>query len=135
MKKSPSILKNILRPFSSSTTFSQKCTPFTQNLLPFLCIFLSLSLFLLSFMFFFNKKIKNSRLIIGGQNRGFAPQSKLLGGACPGCPPESTPMVSTTFKEKSFNRFGVVLSYKYLCLVIWKLYDNFFSSFMKRKRI
>jgi len=33
----------------------QKCTPFIQNLRPFLCIFLSLSLFLLSFMFYIKK--------------------------------------------------------------------------------
>jgi len=33
----------------------QKFTPFIQNLLPFLCISLSLSLFLLSFMFSFFK--------------------------------------------------------------------------------
>jgi len=33
--------------------FFQKMTPFIQNVLPFLCIFLSLSLFLLSFMFYF----------------------------------------------------------------------------------
>src|SRR6218665_1043387 len=73
--------------------FFQKLTPFIQNLLPFLCIFLSLSLFFLSFVFFKLKKNKNSRLIIGGgQKRGFGPPSYLLGGACPGWPPESTPM-------------------------------------------
>src|SRR6218665_488395 len=30
--------------------------------------------------------------IIGGQKDTFAPPTQLLGGACPGCPPKSTPM-------------------------------------------
>ena len=75
--------------FFISRQLFQKFTPFIQNLLPFLCISLSLSLFLLSFMFFYKKntkKIKNSRLIIGGEKRGFAP-ILIIGGACPGCPP------------------------------------------------
>ena len=39
-------------------------------------------------MFIFKKNKKNSRLIIGGQKMGFAP-ILLLGGACPGCSPQS----------------------------------------------
>src|SRR6218665_871377 len=78
------------------TTFSsfshrqllQKFAPFFQNLLPFLCIFLFLSLFLLySCFLFLNKKLKNSSLIIGGTKRG----SPILiyGGRVPGLPPQS----------------------------------------------
>src|SRR6218665_3331070 len=69
--------------------FFQKFTPFIQNVLPFLCIFLSLFLFLLSFMFLRvkNKKFFNSRLIIGGgAKKGFCPHLHYW-GACPGCPP------------------------------------------------
>src|SRR6218665_1786015 len=74
--------------FSKNYTLHSKFAPFSLY-------FLSLSLFLLSFMFFLNKKNRNSRLIIGGQKRGFAP-ILIIGGACPGCPPESTPMVGAT---------------------------------------
>src|SRR6218665_2577761 len=66
--------------FSHRQLFS-KSTPFIQNLLPFLCIFLSSSLFLLSFMFF-NKK--NQKLLSDycGGKRSFAP-ILIIGGACP----------------------------------------------------
>ena len=54
--------------------FKKKFTPFIQNLLPFLCIFPSLSLFLLlSFMFSFLIKKKILVRLLGGQKRGFAP--------------------------------------------------------------
>src|SRR6218665_1671411 len=33
-------------------------------------------------------------IIGGGQKDTFAPPTQLLGGACPGCPPKSTPMLS-----------------------------------------
>ena len=45
-----------------------------------LCFFCFLSCF-----FFLNKKIKNSRLIIGGQKSVLLP-ILIIGGACPGCP-------------------------------------------------
>src|SRR6218665_3826163 len=32
-------------------------------------------------------------IIGGGQKDTFAPPTQLLGGACPGCPPKSTPMI------------------------------------------
>jgi len=58
------------------------------NWLPFLCIFLSLSLFLLSFMFsFFNPK--NKKFLSdywGGAKRGFAPRLNYW-GRVPGLPP------------------------------------------------
>ena len=45
-------------------------------------LFVSVSAF---FHVFLNKKMKNSRLIIGGQKKVFAP-ILIIGGACPGCP-------------------------------------------------
>src|SRR6218665_304908 len=51
-KKIPFYSQKFLRTFfSHRQLFLKIYTPFIQNLLPFLCIFLSLSLFLLSFMF------------------------------------------------------------------------------------
>ena len=74
--------------------FSQKLTPFIQNLLHFLCIFLYLSLFLLSFRFFL-LKIKKLEILVwllgGGQKKGFCPHLNYWEGV-PGLPPESTPM-------------------------------------------
>ena len=59
--------------------------------------FVLLSLFLLSFMFiFFNKQ--NSKILVwllGGKKGALPPILIFLGGACPGCPPESTPMLIT----------------------------------------
>jgi len=52
----------------------QKFTPFIQNLLRFFCIFLSFSLFLLSFMFFFqNKKNKKFSSDYWGAKKGLPP--------------------------------------------------------------
>jgi len=90
------ILKNILLFskisddffFSHRQLFSKMYTLHSKFTL-FSLYFFSLSLFLLlSFMFFYKiKKIKNYRLIIGGQ-KGVL----IIGGTCPGCPPESPPM-------------------------------------------
>src|SRR6218665_3683230 len=86
-EENPFYSTKFLRTFFSHRQLFQKFTPFIQNLLPFLCIFLPLSLFLLSFVFIFFKlkKLKNSRLIIGGPKRGVSP-ILIIGGACPGCP-------------------------------------------------
>src|SRR6218665_859434 len=37
--------------------------------------------------------------LLGGQKDTFAPPTQLLGGACPGCPPKSTPMVGITAEQ------------------------------------
>src|SRR6218665_1840729 len=74
-------------------TFHCKCT----NLLPFLCIFLSFSLFLLSFMFIFFLIIfflKFSSDYWGGQKRGFAPHPNYWGARARAASPESTPMIT-----------------------------------------
>jgi len=68
--------------------FFQKFTPFIQNALPFLCILLSLSLLLLSFMFLRvtkQKFVSFSSDYWGWQKMGFAP-ILIIGGACLGCP-------------------------------------------------
>jgi len=51
-------------PFLDIDNFFQKFTLFIQNLLLFLCIFLSLSLFLLSFMSFFFEKLKKLKILV-----------------------------------------------------------------------
>jgi len=43
-------------------------------------------------MYFLNKKNKNFHLIIGRAKKVFCLSILIIGGACPGCPPESTPM-------------------------------------------
>src|SRR6218665_1645351 len=62
--KNPLLFSKISEDLFFINNFFKKMTPFIQNVLPFLWIFLSLSLFLLSFMFYFlnNKKITNSCL-------------------------------------------------------------------------
>src|SRR6218665_2940736 len=108
--------------------FFQKFTPFIQNVLPFCCIFfLCLCFcFLSCFYVLKNKIFLNSRLIIGGQKRGFAPHLNYW-GRVPGLPPESTPMVggipygnpaSISIKHSIFS-----LTYAHLqLLVLIKLY-------------
>src|SRR6218665_974248 len=44
-------------------------------------------------------------IIGGGQKDTFAPPTQLLGGACPGCPPKSTPMI--------------LYIYIYLCMYVY----------------
>ena len=69
-KKIPFYSKKFLRTiFLVIDNFFQKFTSFIQNLLPFLCMFLSLSLFLISFIFIFlnEKKIKNLVCLLGGK--------------------------------------------------------------------
>src|SRR6218665_1752112 len=90
-EKIPFYFLKFLRTFFSHQQLFQKMTSFIQKVLPFLCIFLSLSLFLLSFVFYFKKTITNSRLIIGGQKRG-SPHLNYW-GLVTGLPPESTPML------------------------------------------
>src|SRR6218665_476058 len=67
-------------------TLHSKFTPIFFVLLSFFLFFRSLSLFLLSFMFFLNKKIQNSRLIIGGAKNGVSP-ILIIGGRVPRLPP------------------------------------------------
>ena len=78
--------------FFSRQLFSKnvKCTLLIENVqiyfLFFVFIFLSLCFCFLSCLFFYKyKKLKNSRLIIGGQKRGFAQLN--FWGRVPGMPP------------------------------------------------
>jgi len=94
LEKNPFLFSKISEDLSLVIdNFFTKFTPFIQNVLPFLCIFLSL--FLLSFMliFFKYKKLKNSRLIIGGAKKGFCPHLNYWGARARAAPPESTPMI------------------------------------------
>ena len=95
--------------------FLTKFTPFIQNVLRFLCILKSSLLFSQKFLTTFflvidnlNKKIKKfSSDYWGGQKSGFAP-ILIIGGSCPGCPPESTPMIVAN--TKPLNKLGYQLS-------------------------
>src|SRR6218665_3036639 len=101
---SDNILKKFEKiPFYSQkflTTFFKSSTTFFKNLHPsfkiyslfFVFFFLCLCFCFLSCFLFLNKRIKNSRLIIGGQ-KGVLPPILIIGGRVPGLPPESTPMV------------------------------------------
>jgi len=101
--------------FLSSTTFSKiyalysKCTPFSL----YLSFFVSVSAFFHVFTLKNNFK-KISRLIIGGQKRGFAP-ILIIGGA-PGLPPDSTPMSWKARRASSLSK-GNIKKLFYSCRV------------------
>jgi len=77
--------------------FFRKFTPFIQNLLPFLCIFLSFC-FVSAFFHVFLTKIQKIKILVwllgGGQKRGFAPHLKYWGARARAAPSESTPMTA-----------------------------------------
>ena len=85
-KKNPLLFSKISEDiFLVIDNFFQKFTPLIKNVLPFLCMFLSLSLFLLSFMFLRvkNKTFFNYRLIIGGGAKKEFCLHLNYWGACP----------------------------------------------------
>src|SRR6218665_356341 len=113
LKKFPSILSKISddlffshrQLFKKIYTFHSKCSPF--SLYGCLCFFHSkctpfslyccLCFCFLSCLFFSIKKIKKFSFDYWRGKKGVLPPILIIGGACPGCPPESTPMSIDTF--------------------------------------
>src|SRR6218665_2731838 len=79
---------------------------------------------------------KNSHLDYwGGQKDTFAPPTQLLGGACPGCPPKSTPMyrhncISAVVSETQITVFFcLAINSASLCLPVC-MSLSFFNYFL-----
>src|SRR6218665_1661251 len=64
--------------------------------------------------------------IIGGQKNTFAPPTQLLGGACPGCPPKSTPMVPAYSRALNFFLHWALQHSGFVR--IWKFFTTTFNN-------
>ena len=90
-EKIPFYSQTFLKTFLFIDNFFQKFTPFIQNLLPFLCIFLFLCL-CFCFLSCFFVKIKNKIFSSDYWGIGVFASILIFGVRVPGLPPESTSM-------------------------------------------